>query len=174
MVSPAALGGDLTTIAVGTGPYVLDHSEQGVEAVYTPFDGAWQPEDAAAAEMRIITQADAGQRLNQIKSGDADAANMDPNLIEDAEAAGMQVLAKEANNVWSVHFNTARPAFADADARKAISLAIDRDALVDGLDFGYGTSSSQAAAAERAGLRTPTSLRSTTSRRREPSPSRPV
>ena len=55
----------------------------------------------------------------------------------------MQVLAKEANNVWSVHFNTARPAFAEADARRAISLAIDRDALVEGLDFGYGTSSSQ-------------------------------
>ena len=143
MVSPAALGGDLTTTAVGTGPYVLDHSDPGVEAVYTPYDGAWQPEEAAAAEIRIITQADAGQRLNQIKSGDADAANMDPNLVEDAEAAGMQVLAKEANNVWSVHFNTARPALAEADARRAISLAIDRDALVEGLDFGYGTSSSQ-------------------------------
>jgi ABC-type transport system substrate-binding protein len=122
---------------------VLDHAEQGVEAVYKPFDQAWQPEEAAAAELRIITQADAGQRLNQIKAGDADAANMDPNLVADAEAEGMQVLAKEANNVWSVHFNTARPAFAEADARRAISLAIDRDALVEGLDFGYGTSSSQ-------------------------------
>src|SRR5215216_4125442 len=87
MVSPAILDGDLTTTAVGTGPYRLDRSEPGVEAVYSRWDGAWQPEEAAAAGLRVITQADAGQRLNQIKAGDADAANMDPNLVADAEAA---------------------------------------------------------------------------------------
>lgn len=151
MVSPAILDGDLTTTAVGTGAYTLDRSDPGVEAVYTRWDGAWQPEDAPAAGIRIITQADAGQRLNQIKSGDADAANMDPNLIADAEEAGMQVLAKEANNVWSVHFNTERPAVAEPDARRAISLAIDRDALVEGLDFGYGTASSQVQPASEPG-----------------------
>lgn len=143
MVSPAAFESDLSTTAVGTGPYTLVSADPGVEVVYARWEDSWQPEQASAAELRIITQPDAGQRLNQMKSGDADAANMDPNLIEDAEGSGMQVLAKATDNVWSVHFNTSHPALASADARRAISLAIDRDALVEGLDFGFGTASSQ-------------------------------
>ncbi|HUF97699.1 MAG TPA: ABC transporter substrate-binding protein [Ilumatobacter sp.] len=142
MVSPAVLDSDLTTTAVGTGPYTLVKSEPGVEAVYARYDGAWNPDQAGAAELKIITNADAGQRLNQLKSGDAHAANMDPNLIEDAEAAGMQVLAKPANNMWLININTLG-GLSDPDARRAISLAIDREALVEGLDFGYGTASSQ-------------------------------
>ena len=142
MISPAAFGDDLSVTAVGTGPYVLDSNDPGVEVSYVPFDQAWEPDDAAVARLSIITQADAGQRLNQLKTGQAHAANMDPNLIADAEAEGMQVLAKQADNFWSVNFNIEGP-LADPDARRAINLAIDREALVEGLDFGYGDASSQ-------------------------------
>lgn len=143
MVSPAAFdSADLALEAVGTGPYTLVENDPGVELVYERFADAWEPDEAAVATLRILRQADAGQRVNQLKTGQGQATMTDPNLVADAEAEGMQVVAKIGTNFWGVTFNTDR-ALADIDARRAINLAIDREALVDGLDFGFGSVSSQ-------------------------------
>ncbi len=145
MISPAAIDGgvDLNTTAVGTGPYRMVDYDPAAAVGYERFEESWEPGAAGAAELTIIIQTDAGQRLNQVRTGQADMTHIDANLVAEAEAAGLQVQAKTSDNVWYVAMNNTRSPFDTPEARRAVNLAIDRDSLVQALDFGYGTPSSQ-------------------------------
>ncbi len=58
-------------IVNGTGPYMLDHWEPGVEVVVTRFDGYWG--DAPALERAVWAEVDEwGTRFAMAKAGDAD------------------------------------------------------------------------------------------------------
>jgi len=144
MVSPQAFTGDLSQTMVGTGAYQLETFDPAAGVEYVPFADAWNPDDAAAGRLRIVNQADSGQRLNQLKTGQVQAAQIDPNLVESAEAEGMQVIAQPANNAWLLSFNTrADGPLASVEARRAINLALDRAGMVDALDFGFATPTAQ-------------------------------
>ena len=144
MVSPQALDGDLSQTMVGTGAYQLDAFDPATGVEYVPFANAWNPTDAGAARLRILNQVDSGQRLNQLRTGEVQAAQIDPNLVEAAENEGMQVIANPANNAWLVSFNaTPGGPLESVEARRAINYVLDRAGMVDALDFGYATPQAQ-------------------------------
>lgn len=145
MISPAAIdgGADLNTEAVGTGPYRMVGFDPQAKVSYERFEDSWDEGAAGAATLDIIIQSDAGQRLNQVRTGQADMTHIDANLVAEAESADLQVQAKTADNVWYVAMNNTKAPFDSPEARKAVNLAIDREALVQALDFGYGEASSQ-------------------------------
>jgi peptide/nickel transport system substrate-binding protein len=141
IVSPRALdaaGDDLAKRAVGTGPYRLDAYEDGValtaSANTAHFDGV--PAHPAVTWRRGAT---AAERLEALASGRAQVANGLPHdaasSLPDGRFTTLDYLSPTA---LILMFNAARGPGADPRVRRALNLAIDRDALVRDVLGGAG------------------------------------
>jgi peptide/nickel transport system substrate-binding protein len=129
---------------VYTGPYAVDTFVAGSNIDLVPnehyFDGK-----AAQRPRKVVVKKFAG--------GDALAAGMldksvdvgfhlpIPKLPEIRSAAGVQVVTFEIGYHYMMFHNTKRATMADVRVRKAIDLAIDRNALQQTLKVGKGTRS---------------------------------
>lgn len=149
IASPAAIGTEgIKTKPVGSGPYTLDSANTvaGSKITYTRNADYWGdklPYDKI--EFQILT--DETARLNALKSGQIDAAvlNRAATAVE-AEGAGLQHKPFEVN--WEGIFffdrdGTKLPALKDVRVREALTLAIDREALLEAVALGKGTLTSQ-------------------------------
>ena len=124
---------------VGTGPFVLDRWQIGSSLVVKRNDRYWQ-RDAAGEQMpyldeiefRVIT--DSTARETALASRDIDVAQINNGRqLQQLQASGrFQVYAdqKEQSETF-VQLNTMAPPFDDADARRALAYATDRQALID-------------------------------------------
>jgi peptide/nickel transport system substrate-binding protein len=149
IASPKALGTEeIKTKPVGSGPYTLDaaNTVAGSKITYTRNADYWGdklPYDKV--EFQILT--DETARLNALKSGQINAAvlNRAATAVE-AESAGLLTEANEVN--WEGIFffdrdGTKLPQLKDVRVREALTLAIDRQALLDAVALGKGTLTSQ-------------------------------
>ena len=149
IASPAALQTPgIKTAPVGSGPYKLDaaNTVAGSKITFVRNDSYWGdklPFDKV--EFQVLT--DETARLNALKSGQVDAAvlNRAATAVE-AEAAGLQHKPYATN--WEGIFFFDRdgkkmPELADKRVREALTLAIDREALLQAYALGKGTLTSQ-------------------------------
>lgn len=146
MMSPASIeAGDAAERPVGAGMMEIDGEYQvGVQLNFKRYDDYWDPsvQKLAGLEMTFLTDTTAA--LNSVRSGGADAALIREAEIDPAEDAGLNVLYDFDLGFANVNLNPANaPALADQDVRLALNLAIDRQAIVDGLLFGYGKVTNQ-------------------------------
>ncbi len=128
----------LETAPEGSGPYRLDldASTRGATYVLRKWADHWNA-DAYAYDtiiFNIITDAQA--RANAVLSGEADLAiKIEPNQINQLESEG--ALAKIGGTVAAVNVldktGERVPAFGFVETRHALSLAIDRQTIVDAL-----------------------------------------
>jgi peptide/nickel transport system substrate-binding protein len=157
MGSPAAIGTDaIITEPVGTGPYILDTSSSivGSKLVFTRNDDYWgDPLPYDSVEFYILP--DDTARLNALKSGQIDAAVLQRLATgADAEAAGFNHVPYSVNweGVWFFDRDGALlPELADQRVREALTLAIDRDAILEGIQMGKGELTSQVFTPNEAG-----------------------
>jgi peptide/nickel transport system substrate-binding protein len=80
--------------------------------------------------------------FSALRSGEIDTASrqVPPELMEDFQSNdGIEVVQGPGFATTLLQFNDERPPFDNADVRRAIGLAIDRQALVDTLLLGLGT-----------------------------------
>lgn len=149
MISPAAFDNpDLDRNPVGSGPYVFDAaaSTPGSEYVFTARDDYFEPAYQKAAEIRVLPIPDSTARFNALRSGQVDIAIVAPAEGDTATSEGFTLL--QAPNRWDGmtiidREGTLVPAFANPLVRQAIGFAVDREALVDAVYFGYARPSSQ-------------------------------
>ncbi|GAK12416.1 glutathione ABC transporter substrate-binding protein [Geomicrobium sp. JCM 19039] len=146
MISPAAIededNGDtnIATNPVGTGAFTFDSWDQGYEVVLTKNEDYWG-EDAHLDSVAIRTVPEQGTRVGMLSTGEAqvsqslEAANA--NQVEEMEEAELAVYPSLAMDY--VGFNTQVEPFDDVRVRQAIALAIDHEAIVEGLFEGYGS-----------------------------------
>lgn len=139
MISPASLDGSLDGTAVGAGMFKLVDFKPGVSATYERWDGYWDPDAVRVAGVEIRSVPNAQTRLNAVRSGQVSMAFIDENQVEEAEGAGLNVTTQANVSAWSIFLNLTRGDLDDARVRQAISMAIDRKALVETLAFGHGT-----------------------------------
>lgn len=127
----------LNTQPVGTGAYTLKEN-RGDETVFQAnenyFDGA-----PAVKELVITTAADDTARAQRVAAGELDGANIPPSQLRTVEGVdGISVdVAKTAD--WRGISFPSTPEFADPRVRRALNLAVDRQAMVDGPLVGKGT-----------------------------------
>jgi peptide/nickel transport system substrate-binding protein len=77
--------------------------------------------------------------LTELLTGRIDAYQPNPAQAERIEAAaGVRLLSSPHRSYNYIGWNTRLPLFADARVRRALSLAIDRQAIVDALFYGHG------------------------------------
>jgi peptide/nickel transport system substrate-binding protein len=144
MISPAAIDDpNLPSNPVGAGMYRIQEYREGDRAIMVRFDDYWNPDWAQLAQLEIVAQSDALTRLNGLRSGELDLANLDPATFEQAEGAGLATEQFSTTSSTYLHLNRTRAHFDDIRVRQALNHAVDRQAILDAVLLGYGHASSQ-------------------------------
>jgi len=138
--------GKLNTILIGTGPFLLDRHDQNVRAVFKRNPDYFK-RDAAGLPLpyldgvELLLQADPGARLQQLQSRQAEISGP-----LTAQERG-QLQASNSNDFrfqdapgisGFIYMRLDQPPFDEQRVRQAMSLAIDRPALIQALGLGRG------------------------------------
>jgi ABC-type transport system substrate-binding protein len=124
--------GDLVDKPIGTGPYMLEAWNRGDNVVLQRFDDYWgEPAKAPTAIFRWSQEGP--QKLIELRSGSVDGIdNVAPDDIPTVEGdATLQLIPRAPFNIFYVGFNNTYPPFDKEEVRQAISMAIDRQRIVD-------------------------------------------
>ena len=126
---------------VGTGPFRFAEWVQGDRVELARFDGYWG--EAPALE-RVIFKfiADPTAAFAAMMAGDIDAFPVFPapeNLAQFEADPRFAVIVGTTEGETILAMNHRRPPFDDPKVREAVAHAIDRQAIIDGAMFGYGT-----------------------------------
>lgn len=144
MVSPtAAAAGTLTEMPTGIGPYTATSISPGASVELERTEGYWDSEAQKAASMTMRVILDDQARYNALVSGDIDVALINANQMTAAQSAGLNPVINESAlfNYLGVNANIAP--FDNPEVRRALNMAIDREAISGGLYDGHCTPSAQ-------------------------------
>ena len=132
---------DIATHPVGTGPFRFQDWKQGDHITLTAFDGYWGAKPALkTATFRFIP--DPSAAFAAMMAGDLDAFPIYPapeTLAQLQADPRFKVLVGTTEGETILAMNHKTPALADKRVREAIAHAINRQELIDGAMFGYGT-----------------------------------
>jgi peptide/nickel transport system substrate-binding protein len=144
MISPAAFDDpDLATKPVGAGMFEVVSYTPDSKIVYKPFAGYWDKEAVKVGGLEVLFMPEPETRANALLSGQIDATFIEPQSLSQVEAAGFNIQTRPTISTQVVSLNRATPQFKDIRVRQAISLALDREAMVTGLSAGHGLATMQ-------------------------------
>lgn len=131
---------DLQTSMVGTGAFRLDTYTQDVETVMSANPDYWEEGSPRLAGLTYRILPDEASRLAAIRTGEINLTSLaNPAAVSLASReAGAQVVTQETTDYYLLGFNTKQAPLDDVRVRQAISLAVDRQALLDAVFFGEG------------------------------------
>ena len=149
MASPQALGTPgLTTMPVGSGPYVIDpaNTVTGSKVSLDRNENYWGdalPYD----EVEFLMLADGTARLNALKSGQIDATvfNRTADAV-DAESSGLNHEPYYINFEGLLFFDRdgqLQPEMADVRVREALAISIDTESILEAVSLGRGELTNQ-------------------------------
>ncbi|CAN5730932.1 ABC transporter substrate-binding protein [soil metagenome] len=140
IVSPASVEANRTS-PVGTGPFRFSHWVQGDRVELVRFEDYWGEAPALdRVTFRFISDPTAA--FAAMMAGDIDAFPGFPapeNLPQFEADPRFEVILGTTEGETILAMNHAREPFEDIRVRQAIAHAIDRQAIIDGAMFGYGT-----------------------------------
>ncbi|MDY7102171.1 MAG: ABC transporter substrate-binding protein [Actinomycetota bacterium] len=148
--SPADFGTDAEdSNPTGSGPYILDVDDTVADSVYT-YDANpdyWAPEYINYDELVIRVIEDATATVNAIRAGEIDAGTLITNdLISEVESVGWDIHPQELDWIGLTLVDrdgSMGSPLDDVRVRRALNHAFDRDAILEGIEFGYGTVTTQ-------------------------------
>lgn len=146
IVNPANFGAlDSDDVPIGSGRFTVTKQQPGVSMSFAKNPAYWDGEVVKVEKVELTVIADSNARLNALRTGEVDIARIDADQVEEARAAtDLTLITGPALETGSLLFNPRlQPAFANPEVRQAISLAVDRKAIVDGLLFGQATPTAQ-------------------------------
>jgi peptide/nickel transport system substrate-binding protein len=127
-------------LPIGSGPFKFVEWVKDSHMTLETNDEYWGPKPAfETLELRFIT--DDAARMAALLAGEVDiASNIPPSRVAEIQASPtLDVRSGPSSRFYFVVMDTTKPPFDDVRVRKAVNLAIDREALVEGIDLGYGT-----------------------------------
>ncbi|MBM9467589.1 ABC transporter substrate-binding protein [Nakamurella leprariae] len=140
LVSPAAFDNpDLDQNPVGSGMARMTEYIPNQVVKFERNPDYWDPEAAKAAKYELYGQPTAATRMNMLLGGQADAAYLEPSQADQARGAGLNAVPSKSLTVLGMTMNPSKPPFDDFRVREAVEHAIDREGIVDGVFFGFGT-----------------------------------
>jgi len=136
---------EFNIIPVGSGPYTVKNIKRdpsGIPAYYDlkPFkkNALGEP---YIANLRIRFYANEEELTNAFKKGEVESINaISPKTAEELREKGYRVERSPLPRVFGVFFNQNQaPLFTDLAVRKALSVAVDKERIIDEVLYGYGT-----------------------------------
>jgi len=125
----------------GTGPYMLKSWTPGQDVVLEANPHYWQPglPNIPTVDMKIVP--DPATQIADLLAGSVDIL---PGLSGQQASqlkgqSGIQLEQAPSGNIQIMAINNARAPFTDVRVRQALSLGVDRSAVVQGAWFGYAT-----------------------------------
>ncbi|MFF0431078.1 ABC transporter substrate-binding protein [Streptomyces sp. NPDC004327] len=130
--------GPFTTEPVGTGPYVLTGWSRGEKLTFTANEHYWGGAPAVKRfTMAVIKDDDV--RATRLRAGDLDAAILPPALAAGFDGdKGRKTYTATTYDYRTVTLPSLDPVAGDPAIRRALDLAVDRQAMVDRLLNGAG------------------------------------
>lgn len=140
MVSPAAVeSGAIANGPAGIGPYRVTGSNAGDKVNYEKTPDYWDPDAQRVATITYYLMTDDQTRINALKTGELDGAQLSGDQITTAQSSDLQVVSKPGAPILYFAMNTDQAPFDDPEVRKALNMAIDREAVSEGLFDGNCT-----------------------------------
>ena len=124
---------------VGTGPFKVVSWDPTGDMTFERNEYYWQGEPTVSKLIYKLVEDD-NQAINQLKTGEVDAVE-DMSFAAAEEVAGGDETDTITGNGWNVEelfFNTLDEHFSDVHVRRALAMAIDREALTASQTYGYG------------------------------------
>ncbi|RWZ59698.1 peptide ABC transporter substrate-binding protein [Labedella populi] len=140
---------DADTNPVGSGPYVLDlgATVTGTSYVFTKNEDYWNPDVQHYDTITMNVLSDPTAAVNALKAGEINTLVLaDNNNLDQVEGAGWTIQASELNFQGLLLFDRGgelNPAMGDVRVRQAINYALDREGLLEALQLGNGTVTTQ-------------------------------
>ena len=135
--------GDLTAVQVGTGPWTVKQYIPGDYTIFERFEDYWDSPYPRLDRMKFQVIKDEISRLAAVRKG-----VMEVTWVKEAHMAagarktkGLKVYTPPPARQGRIFFNTKKPPFDNVKLRQAVAAAIDWDALVANILFGFGTKS---------------------------------
>lgn len=147
MVSPKAFAtpkaaAALATDSNGIGRFTLGESDPGAHYAFEAVEDYWDEDALKLAGLDFGVATDPETNLNAVASGQADCALVSPAMIAPAEQILDAVTNARTVLTQSVlYFNQTKSEFGDPLVRRAINLAVNRDAMLEGAQEGKGEAS---------------------------------
>ncbi|WP_440152458.1 ABC transporter substrate-binding protein [Arthrobacter sp. SAFR-179] len=149
MQSPSSFGNaDIATKPVGSGPYILDTAATvtGNSYSYKSNPDYWNKGLVHYDNMVLNVYPEQTSLLNAVKAGTLNGSLIDISMIQEAEAAGYKNNSFEGNWTGLILFDRAgktNPALKDVRVRQALNYAFDTKALLDAVNQGRGSTTTQ-------------------------------
>jgi ABC-type transport system substrate-binding protein len=141
IVSPKAIATDpegLATKPVGAGQFVLDEYVPDSHANLSRNPTFWNAEHIYVDEFVLKPTPEAAVAAAGLQTGQFNLVSLPASQVEAIESAGFPVLTFEVLPVRVLDVNNTVEPFDDPLVTQAINHAIDRQALIDVANFGYG------------------------------------
>jgi dipeptide transport system substrate-binding protein len=135
----AGTPGELNNKPIGTGPFVFRRYEKDAQIRYAAFDAYWRGKAAIDTLVFAITK-DSAVRLQKLKAGECQiTAYPKPAEVEVLKQdPKIKLMQLNGLNVGYLGFNVSHKPFDNADVRRAISMAINKKAIVEAVYQGAG------------------------------------
>ncbi|QKY70573.1 glutathione ABC transporter substrate-binding protein [Lentibacillus sp. CBA3610] len=125
---------------VGTGPFKFEEWTPGESVVVTRYEDYWG-ENAKLGSATFKVVEEQSTRLAELETGTSDvAAAVGPDNISRVEGmANANLLQEPSISLSYIGFNTQKEPFDDKRVRQAVSMAVDKDEIIEGVYNGVGT-----------------------------------
>jgi peptide/nickel transport system substrate-binding protein len=134
--------GDLKKRLIGTGPYILKEHTRKVRVVLQRNPDYWDKGRPYIDEYVILSTPDAATRLAAFRTGQSDIIWLaSPSEVDTVRKTNPAAVVQSYSNTlapFGVSLAQDRPPFNDVRVRRAISMAIDRQKMVDTVFEGHG------------------------------------
>lgn len=126
---------------VGTGPFVFRRYDKDAQVRFAAFDKYWGGKPAIDNLIFAITP-DSAVRVQKLKANECQvAAYLKPQELQALHSdSSIQLSTQNGLNIGYVAYNTAHKPFQNRDVRMALTMAVDKAAILKAVYQGAGTS----------------------------------
>jgi peptide/nickel transport system substrate-binding protein len=128
------------TNPVGTGPFMVESFEPGVSNLFVRNPNYWREGLPYVDELEFFSTDDATTRLNALLAGDIEASSELSYAVaaDEINKGNIQILPSETGSVLNMLMAVDLDPFTDNRIRQAFRLMMDRSALVENVQLGFG------------------------------------
>ena len=132
--------GDIKTAPVGSGPFKVASYSSGDKIELVRNDKYWGDKPSLAGVTYTFVK-DPTVALQNLQSGEVDwTDNLPPQQVSSLKkSSDVKVETSPSTDYWYMALNEARKPFDNVDVRRAVSFALDRDAIAKAAKFGNAT-----------------------------------